>query len=59
MLKISRNNLDEILGLLNERLALVFPEKKWSCEQDTSEGFFGLLHSMLNQLGFGNVARKI
>lgn len=30
---------------------------KWVCEQDTSEGFYNLLKSMLEQIGFENVAR--
>ncbi|MGD9202854.1 MAG: DUF6036 family nucleotidyltransferase [Chitinispirillia bacterium] len=32
---------------------------KWICEQDTSEEFAALLKSMLEQIGFGDVARKV
>ena len=31
----------------------------WTCEQDPSEGFIALLRSMLQQLGFEDVAAKI
>ncbi len=32
---------------------------KWVCEQDTSEAFAMLLKSMLEQIGFKDVARKL
>jgi hypothetical protein len=32
---------------------------QWVCEQDTSEGFYQLLKSMLGQIGFKNVAEKL
>jgi hypothetical protein len=32
---------------------------RWVCEQDTSEGFYQLLKSMLEQIGFKDVAGKL
>jgi hypothetical protein len=51
-------HVDDLLALEPSEQELV-NAGKWACEQDPSEGFKTLLHSMLKQLGFENVARKI
>jgi hypothetical protein len=51
-------HVDDLLALSPTERELV-NAGRWCCEQDTSEGFNTLLQSMLKQLGFENVARKI
>jgi hypothetical protein len=51
-------HVDDLLALSPTESELI-RAGTWCCEQDISEGFKTLLISMLNQLGFENVARKI